>query len=227
MDTDLQVIETLDYEKAPIKLHVTSEVERRLRVNSCQKEKETVAWIESLPTGVLFDIGANVGAYSFVAAVNGHMVLAFEPPGPTFDRLEQNITLNNTVHVMAYPVLLGDENAMVPFSYSSLDPGAALHSLGAGGEHVSKIQMQRLDDYAWDNNLPYPDYMKLDVDGMELRVLVGAEKCLGHARSIQVEIDDGLASSQRVQPFLEHHGFTVTDWTRHGNGHISNVRFDR
>lgn len=221
------MIERLDYPEVDIKLHVTSQVERDLRINSCKKEKETVTWLSSLPAKTFFDIGANVGAYSFVAASLGHSVYAFEPPGPTFDRFEQNIDLNEGLRVMPYAVLLGDENGPVPFSYSSLEPGAACHSLGAAGEHVETLEMRTLDLYVSSFNLPWPDYMKIDTDGSELRVLVGAELCLQKVTSLLVEVDDDLPISEQVVPFLARQGFEVSDWHRHGNGRISNVRFDR
>lgn len=221
------MIEKLDYPKANIRLHITSEPERQMRVRSCDKEPETVEWIESLEPGAFFDIGANVGAYSFVAAACGHKAYAFEPPGPTYERLEQNIDLNDELSVFAYDVLLGDENAPVAFSLSSLDPGAALHALGAGGPHPTTLQMRTLDVVVASLGLPYPDYMKIDTDGSELRVLLGARVCLSHVKSLQVEIDDTLPMSQQVVPFLEDRGFVIVTKTRHGESAISNVRFDR
>lgn len=220
-------VEKLDYDKRDIFLHVTSRPEREMRVRSVAKETETVDFIESLPPGVFYDIGANVGAYSFVAAANGHQVYAFEPPGPTFLRLEENIELNPELKVLAYPTLLGDENAMVPFSYSSMEPGAALHSLGITGEHTMNLEMRTLDLFVATHNLPYPDHIKLDVDGSELRVLIGAAICLNHARSIQMEVDDDLPASQQAETFLVRRGFEVTDRRRHGTGPVSNVRFEK
>lgn len=220
-------IEPLDYDRHPIWLHVTSEAERTMRIRSCDKEPEYVAWIESLPAGVVFDIGANVGSHSLIAAANGHQAYAFEPPGPTFDRLEENLLLNQGLKVFAYPVLLGDENGPVAFSYSSLDPGAALHSLGASGPHVETLPMSSLDVYVASRNIPYPDYIKCDVDGAELRILVGAEVCLNHAKSILIEVDPGSPMSDRIQPFLEYRGFRKKSEHLHEGSGVSNVRFDR
>lgn len=53
--------ELLDYPGADIWLIVESEIEKTKRINACQKEPETVHFIESLPKGsVFYDIGANV-----------------------------------------------------------------------------------------------------------------------------------------------------------------------
>src|SRR4051794_19540475 len=59
----------LDYEPASIELVGATKQERKRR-NSVRKEPFTVKWIESLPTDtVLYDIGANVGAYSLIGAL--------------------------------------------------------------------------------------------------------------------------------------------------------------
>lgn len=221
-------VERLDYAPAQIAMHCTTEVERTKRLRACAKEPETVEFIESLPHGSSFyDIGANTGAYSFVASAVGHRVYAFEPPGPTFDRLEQNIDINPHLPIFAYDVLLGDANAPVEFSYSSLEPGAALHGLGAGGLHVSRLEMRTLDLVVAALNIPYPDAMKIDVDGAELRILLGAEICLQKCSSLLIEIDDSLPISQRVQPFLEARGFKVTSTHPHVWSGIANTRFDK
>src|SRR5688572_14716010 len=59
----------LDYDRADIYLRVTSKVEG-FRIHACAKEPFTIEWIHGqLRAGdVLYDIGANVGAYSLVAA---------------------------------------------------------------------------------------------------------------------------------------------------------------
>lgn len=59
----------LDYEKYPIYLNADSETEKNARSISCRREPDTVSWIEGLPEStILFDIGANTGSYSLIAA---------------------------------------------------------------------------------------------------------------------------------------------------------------
>src|SRR5687768_1401308 len=79
-----QIRGRLDYEKANLELFVESPTELHARLSSCAKEPETIAWLEQhLRDGdAFYDVGANVGAYSLVAAVNpreGVKVVAFEP----------------------------------------------------------------------------------------------------------------------------------------------------
>src|SRR4051812_16333710 len=88
----------LDYEPAEIHLGLTSRDEFH-RLRSCEKEPWTVRWIEEYlkPGQVLYDVGANVGAYTLVAAiaVPEARVLAFEPAPANFAALSGNLELND------------------------------------------------------------------------------------------------------------------------------------
>src|SRR5574337_127189 len=86
----------LDYSKADIFIHIDSDWERYTRTKSCRKEPETIEWIENTikPGDVVFDVGANIGAYSLVMAKSSNMgakVYAFEPSWPTYIQLCRNI----------------------------------------------------------------------------------------------------------------------------------------
>ena len=72
----------LDWKKE-ILLTVKSNMELKTRSNSCKKEPETIDWLtDNLRDGdIFYDVGANVGAYSLVAAsINDNIkVYSFEP----------------------------------------------------------------------------------------------------------------------------------------------------
>lgn len=219
------MIQLLDYDY-PIGMYVTSEIERTARINSCKKEPETIDWLKALKPGTFYDIGANTGSYSFVAAALGHEVYAFEPPGMTYDRLWDNVILNAQLKVMPRPVLLGDTNGKVRFSYSSLEPGAALHSLGEG-ENSMLLEMVKLDDYVSGHNLPAPDYLKIDTDGNELRILQGATETLKSVRSLQVEVEAPDPGDTDIAHLLYAAGFALVRTTLHDWSGVSNVVFER
>lgn len=222
-------VERLKYGEG-INFIATSRVERELRIDPCAKEPEFVEWVESLEPGALYDIGANTGSHSLVAAANGHEVHAFEPPGPNHDRLLQNLDLNSELNVRPHPVLLGDKQVTQTFSYSSLEPGSACHSLGLEGVKTELLEMRTLDSYVAGNSLPWPDYIKLDVDGSELLVLKGGYVCfgkMGECKSVLMEVDDELKESEQAIRLLSIYGFKVTSKHRHHNGSVSNWRFDK
>src|SRR5438046_1543914 len=74
----------LDYPGADLRIGVTSRTEILSRLRPCEKEPWTVAWLERTvrPGDVLWDVGANVGAYSLIAASLGReaaQIVAVEP----------------------------------------------------------------------------------------------------------------------------------------------------
>jgi FkbM family methyltransferase len=224
----------LDYSRGSIRLVVDSESELH-RLYSCRKEPETVAWIEEFvrPGEVVFDIGANVGAFSLVVgrATGGRCtVYAFEPSFSTYAQLSRNVALNGCQgRVIPMLVALSDENGLVTFNYSSLDPGAALHALGDSVDYRGRpfrpalaqpVLSYRMDDFVAQFAGRTPNHIKLDVDGIELKVLRGGPKTLADPalRSVLVEVESGRAEEGGIEALLAAHGFGVHARYPHGAG---------
>lgn len=204
----------LDYEAADIYLRVPTPATLR-RLRSCRKEPWTVRWIEEWirPAQTLYDVGANVGAYSLVAAsvTEGQAtVVALEPGYATFAILCENIVLNDVADsVIPLPIALSDRTALATLTYSDLMAGRALHTV-ARDRNTASIYAQPILSYSLDElirhfDLPAPNHIKLDVDGAEARVLAGAKEALAapHLQSVLAEvhpdeaeaIDEALASA--------------------------------
>lgn len=213
--------ERLDYDAAEIRLRVISKRERE-RLKSCAKEPFTVQWLhEWVGAGeVFYDIGANIGAYSLVAAKKpggAARVFAFEPGYANMSSLCANIVLNDAADaVTPLPFALSDRNDLTVFGLRALEPGAARHTLGGGpSEEGPSLYQQpvvtwRLDDLVDHLRLPLPQHIKLDVDGGELAVLDGAARVLAAPglRSLLVEVSTAL--SEDVAAVLDRHGLQLT-----------------
>lgn len=208
----------LDYPGADIYLRLSSDSSLR-RLHACKKEPWTVSWIEEWlhPGETLYDIGANIGAYSLVAAKafgGGAHVVAFEPGPATFAALCQNIVLNDAEDAITpLSVALSDETGLAIFNLRHLEAGRALHSLDDGqppGESVTAYRQPvlafALDDLVERFELPPPTHVKLDVDGAEERVLAGAEATLARPelRSVMVELHPPVRDA--VERRLAAHG---------------------
>jgi len=217
---------TLDYDKAEIHMYAESTQEIMMRLHSCKKEPETISWIEDFkPQSMFYDVGANTGAYSLVAASQGHRVVAFEPAAPNYHRLVQHVILNK-LPVICFPVVLADESDIVDFSYASLEPGAALHSISDEGIHVP-VPAFALDDLMkLIPSLPLPDYVKIDTDGYEFEVIWGARKALKAAKSVLVEMDGEISKHADIGPLLTDLGFGVKSRHPHDSG-VVNVIFEK
>jgi FkbM family methyltransferase len=224
----------LDYPRHDIRLLASSRMEREWRARSCAKEPWTVAWLEaSMPEGgVLYDIGANTGAFSLVAAKiggPGTTVVAFEPGYASFARLCENIVLNGCQDVIfPVPLALGEATGVATLRYNTLHPGQSRHRFvehawmraGADNQPILAISLDALVEQF---SLPPPRHVKLDVDGAELSVLRGAARTLvspGLA-SILIEIDDSLSGA--VTALLEASGFRLDERHKREQGEATRV----
>jgi FkbM family methyltransferase len=127
-------------------------------------------------TDCFFDIGANVGSYTVLAAgAAGARVVAVEPIPVTFRALQANVRLNDLGdRVLLRNVGLGAEAGTVRFTQ---DRDAMNRALLPGETVASAIDVAvvTLDSIA---DPVVPTLMKLDVEGYEARVLAGGERTL-------------------------------------------------
>lgn len=213
----------LDYPSRSLHLYVSSKVERTSRAFSCRKEPATVAWIETLAYGdVFYDVGANVGAYSLVAAgcvgPTGRVV-SFEPSYASFAHLCDNIVLNGLAEViLPVPLPLGARTMLAALNYHKLVPGHARHAVGGDADargtapvYQQPVLLTRLDDLVDGYRLPLPSFIKIDVDGAEPDVLEGAARTLANprVRELMIEVDE--ANTDTVLRALGQVGFLLTD----------------
>ena len=123
------------------------------------------------------DIGANVGLWSRDLVDNFAKVVAFEPVAVFRECLEKNVVGNN---FFISPLALGDHDTQATMiitegnsGHSHLDPA----TLGTGD-----VQVVKLDNL----NIENVDYIKIDCEGYEYRVLQGAEQTVKRWRPIMV-----------------------------------------
>lgn len=196
-------IARLDYEGADLYIGVGTRAELHSRIRPVAKEPWTVRWLEASlrPGDVFWDVGANVGAYSLVAARAGGgrvRVVAVEPAYATYAALCDNVVLNGLADVISpLPLVLGDAPRVGVLSYSAVEAGAAIHTLDGAVERRLDVAFRQpvlvhsVDDLVERFGLPAPTLMKVDVDGAEAAVLAGAARTLaaGTVRSLLVEVE--------------------------------------
>jgi FkbM family methyltransferase len=182
-----------------------------------QHEPDTRRWMdEYLQAGdVLWDIGANIGAYALYATLTPNVrVFAFEPLASTFALLADNIALNGrTDRATPLCVALSNSNGLSPFYLASAEPGTAMHALGRP-ENVRgrfepagmrTVMSMRADNLAGQLGLSPPDHVKIDVDGHEPQVLEGMGELLGQVRTVWIETEG--PADHAINALLEARGF--------------------
>ncbi len=198
-----------------IKFSVHNWVEYHNRaVLSYTGEPDMVVWLKrELRTGdALWDVGANVGAYSLLAAklVPDASVVAFEPYIPTFSHLWENIALNGLAkQIVPICVALSNRTAIDELGISDLRAGSSEHVLG--GKDFKAFQPSvaiRGDAALAILGVPPPTLMKLDVDGYEVHVLKGMASLLENSamRSCIIEVEKGK-TEEPVDALMRAAGF--------------------
>lgn len=151
-----------------------------------EKYEPEVLWLSRYlrPGQVVVDGGASIGIYSLLASkVVGDtgLVLAFEPAAQTFRALQANVAANGGSNVQAINSALADRTGPALLALHS-DP--ARHSLAVTSGATETIDLTTLDHVVQDRQLQGVDFIKLDVEGAEELVLMGAMSTLKHSRPV-------------------------------------------
>ena len=205
------------------------------------KEPETLKWIEDTLSeeGVYFDIGANIGNYT-VYAGKCHprlRIFAFEPEPCSFIQLSNNIILND-LSAVAFLMPLSDqaEPNMLYMKYSFLGgAGQAHHQFGRTVDQEGKSFVQRIsfgihsctvDQLVGEGIVPPPNFIKIDVDGIEDKVLGGMRSTLASEklRGVLCEISGTESEVEKLLRTFETNGFAIVRRPPSSSG---NYIFDR
>lgn len=123
---------------------------------------------------VFYDVGAHGGVYSLTLLQHfpEMTVHSFEPQP---ERLLENFKLNAVDPDRVHAVALGDQEGTVRMTTKE----RSSNHISDQGDRL--VPIVRLDDYVRSNQLPAPDWIKIDIEGMELPALRGAEQILKNA----------------------------------------------
>ncbi len=167
--------------------------------------------VKDLPRGSFVDVGAHLGWYTLLAHQllgEDRQVYAFEPNPRVHELLNRTLHINGLAkRTHLYPYALANENGMarfeVPNTWSAnariIDPGAAAydgpgmvekgHNAAGQESTYTSVPMRTLDSVM--AGLGPVDFIKIDAEGAESRVLRGAENVLD--------------ANPRIQLLVEHH----------------------
>jgi FkbM family methyltransferase len=168
------------------------------------KEPETLDWIDRFDAGdVFWDIGASSGPYTMYAAAAGRAstIVAFEPsPWNAWVIAEQLRRAGLSERVGCYSIAVSDGLGAGPLHMRHPLPAGAGSSFGSPvgefGETFEPVFEQAsiglsIDELAWRLGVPFPNRIKIDVDGAEERIVLGATRTLADPRlkSVTIELD--------------------------------------
>jgi FkbM family methyltransferase len=189
------------------------------------KEPGTLDWItsEMKPGHIFFDVGANIGVYTILAArqvAPGGRVYAFEPHGPNFARLIDNITCNSLQDIVVpCSFALSHIDGYMNFNYESLVAGTSQSQLTSAsalsgplaGYQIAELKhAASIDQLIASGRVDSPHHVKIDVDGTEYLILQGMAKLLGSPQApLTLQIELNKPHAEAIQSFLQKYKYSL------------------
>ena len=211
------------------------------------KEPETLEWIDTFKaidnkTIIFWDIGANIGLYSIYAAqkINNIKIYSFEPSTSNLRVLSRNIFLNNLsekISISQFP-LTSKKNVFLDINESEFIEGWSMNSFGTkkgyDGEEIKvkqkyKIFGTSIDNLVENEVIELPNYVKIDVDGIEDLILEGAKKILSNKtlKSLSIELNENYEHQyNKIIKMMESFGFKLKQ-KKHDPIYDNNKKFSK
>lgn len=160
---------------------------------------------EIKPGTVIYDIGANVGFYSILAAhLTGPKgkVYAFEPLKRNVEYIRRHAALNRFTNTDVFEAAVSDHSGEASF-----DLGISIATGHLSDTGRIKVPLLSLDDLLSARDIAPPDTMKVDVEGAEYAVFQGAQKLIKKHRPTIFLDTHGRDVHERTIGFLEGYGY--------------------
>ena len=172
------------------------------------KEPETIEWINNFKDNkelVFWDIGANIGLYSIYAALRYKdiKIISFEPSTNNLRILSRNISINQLdekIFINQLPLSdkevgfnkLYESEFQEGFSQNAFGEKINYEGKNLNSKNHYKILGASIDYFLKNKLISFPNYIKIDVDGIEHLILRGGQKALKDDKlnSILVEINE-------------------------------------
>jgi FkbM family methyltransferase len=156
------------------------EVEETKNIINCMKEAE-----------VFIDIGANVGYYTCIARSMKMKVLAVEPLWHNLQYFYHNLNINNWNDVEVYPVGLDDKPGLAVL-YGVGTAASFIKDWSGVSTKMRMVPLSTLDILAAKRFSGRKIVIKIDVEGIEYRVLKGAHEIMSLSPSPVWIVETGL-----------------------------------
>ena len=237
-----ETFKNIKINKKIIKFYIPSNLVEWRVETIFDKEPETLQWIEGFKNHekeiIFWDIGANIGLYSIYAACmhENIKIISFEPSVLNTNILARNISennLNDKIIINQIP-LTNKENSFLEMRETFVEEGASLSTFGEkfnyeGKEFKSKINYKIFGttiNYFIENKiLKIPNYIKIDVDGIEHLIIEKADKVLERPelKSILIEVNENFKEQEHlVKKIMEKFKFKLKEKKQSEN--VANIQ---
>lgn len=160
-----------------------------------------------------FDVGANVGYYTLLAASRCKKVVAFEPVPEICEALTANVRRNNLPNVTVLRHAVAEREGVLKLFIPSDRSNAGLASLQeCNSASALEIAAVTLDDVVQRHCIAHIDLIKIDIEGAEVRAFEGGQKLLSSDSAPHVIFEAHPESSAAV--WLRDRGYSIHRFKR-------------
>jgi FkbM family methyltransferase len=164
--------------------------------------------LAQFPDIACFDVGANVGDYtSALVATGARQVVAFEPVRQTFDVLAENVGSLRGVTLVHTAV--GERDGVVQFDIPTGSTQSVLASRdlsiapeASAAHETVRVPLCTLDGFVEKNAID-PGFVKIDVEGFELEVILGMKRLIARKPPVAIQFEFNQHHLKRKQSLLD------------------------
>jgi len=170
---------------------------------------------------IIFDVGANVGSYSEMVLdvlskinVSEYELHLFEPQKSCFETLLKKFGNHQNIRINPFALSDAQGEALINADFSGSSSASLYDRKEVSLNEKETVRLERLDDYMNKKGLSSVDLLKIDTEGNEKKVLVGAGNFLKPSliKNIQFEyggtyLDAGITLAEVVQMLMSREYF--------------------
>lgn len=156
----------------------------------------------------IYDVGAFKGILTMFFAVQTRphgQVVAFEPHPESYSVILRHLELNDLTNVTVRNIGVGDGPGELTLASppgrgrTTADEGIKQRLQSTGEVELLRVTVNSLDDEIGSASLPDPDFVKVDVEGMEVPVLQGMQKTMARCKpKVYVEVHGATTEAKRA-----------------------------
>lgn len=170
---------------------------------------------------VIVDVGAFYGVFTVYASKlvgEGGKVIVFEPDEANYNLLKKNVKLNGLKNVILFNKGLWDKNSFLKFKNKG--PESCLAEFDREENVTEKIEVARLDDIFKKLGIDRLNFIKMDIEGSEIKALDGMKKIMkknkiNFAVASYHEINREKTYKKLEKIFKKQGYKTVTEYPKH------------
>ena len=135
------------------------------------------------PDDIVIEAGANMGSETLLISrlvAKGH-VYGFEPNPYVFERLKINVSINELKNVDVFDIALGETDCTVQFNIypkNFCNSGMSSKYMETSQTRKIDVAQQTLDSFIKDRNIIKVDFIKMDIQGAEMDMIMGAHETI-------------------------------------------------